>query len=292
VLFEAGFNPFLTGFFKTAAGCEKRFVQRTYAHDNSSLTFSFRRSRDWNSLPRVDGRKAAKMKQWLGGIFEKESRIWMGVVTPNAPPCTIDQIGPRRRDLLAKLRIFMVEQSRAHGVDHFFSVVHESVRDRKTKILKVNAEGRLLYHVNVHFFFLPPSKGKKRDRFVDRMKKRFGKGSGVMEVANPAGAINYLTAVQDRTDLLDYGEFVQWHSETWRTPRFRRYGKRKPASLRKRPREKAQNRSEFIGTMGVENQFIGKIFLGKKSFTIWDNVTDPIANLYDENGIPREPDVS
>jgi hypothetical protein len=290
-LFQAGFNPFLTRFFRTPDGCEKRFINRTYSHDTSPANFTFRRSRNWNSLPRPDAAQAAKMEEWLRDILKNEPGIWMGMVTRKAPPCTVDQVGQCRRELMNKFRGFMLQQARFHGVDHFFSSVHESVRARKTGILRINAEGQLLYHVNLHFFFVPPPKGKKRDRFIARLKNNFGGGSGVMEVKNPMGAIKYLTAVQDRTDLLDHDEFVHWHQQTWKTSRFRRYGERKPPSRRNRSREESNPAPIPIPAMGIENRLIGKTFLGKKSYTIWDNVTEPIAKLYDQQGVPREPDL-
>jgi hypothetical protein len=91
--------------------------------------------------------------------------------------------------------------------------------------------------------------------------------------------------------LLDHREFVEWHKQTSRTPRFRRYGDRRPFSRRNRPREDSKPLRASSPLLGVENQFIGKALLGKKSFTIWDNVTEPIDNLYRQQGIPKSADI-
>lgn len=290
-LFDAGINPFLTAFFKTVDGLKQRVIRRTYTHDSGEENFTFSRSRNWNSLPRVDANKGDKIAAALRTILEKEPGAWMGVVTFGAP-CPVNQVGERRRELMNKIRRFMVQQRRFHKVDHFFSVAHESVRDRKSGVLRVNAEGELLYHVHVHFLFYPPPKGKKRERFIARLAKNFGCGSGVDKIDSEMGTITYLTAVQDRNDLLDYGEFVDWHKQTWRTARFRFYGDRKPLSRRPCSENNCTRPTMSIPTIAGENQFVGKRYIGKKCFAIWDNVTEPTDDLYKKQRVDREPDLS
>src|SRR4029077_628656 len=100
----------------------------------------------------------------------------------------------------------------------------------------------------------------------------------------------YLTAVQDRTDLLESGEFVEWHKQMRRTSRFRLYGDRKPRSRRANTTKDCTHKTTPVPRIAAENRAVGKSFIDKKCFTIWENVTDPLDRLYENQMVDRWPD--
>lgn len=267
----------------------QRLRKRTHTYDNGSDFFKYIVRKDWISLPRADAKLSNKMAKKLCGLRLDPHRLWTGVAT-DGPVCTVDEVSVKRRQIMNQVRIFFAEQARnADPPQLIFSVVHNPVRDRITKRLRKDDAGRLLYHVHGHFLFYPPRRPTKRMRFEAAFEEEFGNGSGFEKVKNLHGIIGYLTAVTDRADMLDHNEFVKWHLQISRKPRFRLYGEfRAKAKVARKWKKKPSNGSQ--PKIAKTNRFVGKVWHDDKRYSIWDHLRDSPRDVYENQGIPREPD--
>ncbi|MEY2559338.1 MAG: hypothetical protein QOE34_2763, partial [Verrucomicrobiota bacterium] len=217
--------PFRIDFLRADGRVVEKIRRRTHTHDNGPDRFDYRVSRDWISLPRADHKLTMRMAKNLRALQLDPTKLWTGAAT-QGPPCFVNQVGAARRDLMNRVRKFFAGQSRnIDAPELIFSTVQDPVRNRETGQLRQDAAGRLLFHVHVHFLFYPPRSRSKHQVFQYAFSREFGFGSGVEKVKTVGGVIGYLTAVPDRSDLLDHDEFVKWHCQISRAPRFRLYGR-------------------------------------------------------------------
>jgi hypothetical protein len=269
----------------------ERLRRRTHTHDTGTDLFDYTVTRDWFSLPRANEKLSRAMARKLRALRLDPKRLWTGVATIGSV-CTVDEVKARTKTLMNGLRKFFAGQARnSDPSEHIFSAVHDPVRARKTKQLRKDDAGRLLYHVNVHFLFYPPRKKLKMDKFKAAFLERFRHGSGLQRVKNVDGIIGYLLAVADRSDLLDNNEFVKWHLQIRGAPRFRLYGKFRSQS---NPRVRRQRSPKPVGQSEPKvvkiNKFVGKVWHGAKRHSMWDHLRDSPSVVYEKEGVPREPD--
>jgi hypothetical protein len=265
--------------------------RRTQTHDNGPTRLDYPVPKTWSSLPRADQKLSERMGRDLRALRLDPNKLWAGVATRGAL-CLVAEVGAARRDLMNGVRSFFARHSRNTAPPELiFSTVQDPVRNRKTGQLRRDAAGRLLFHVHVHFLFYPSCVQSREQKFQRAFLEQFGSGSGLEKVITVNGIIGYLTAVPDRSDLLDHNEFVKWHYQIWRTPRFRLYGRFRTKPIRRvklKPRNPAVVRTPALAKA---NRFLGKIFYGKKCFSIWEHLTQSPEEAYANQSIPRERDL-
>lgn len=287
---DAGIVPFKWHQLSEDGVVKQELRRRSGTHDNGPGRFEYILSNDWISLPRCDKKRSEKIAKQLRRVCAEKNDLWTGVATLGTR-CLVDDIRRKQRLLMSKVRQFFTEQRRFHQAKLIFSVAHMSVRNRNTRLLYQDAQRRLLYHVHVHFLFFPPPPGPKFQRFETRFKDRFGDGSGLEPVRDMHATVTYLTAVQDRSDIIVHNEFVAWHEQISRTARLRIYREFNPAKPINYPK-KADNYSGYFGHISRkrENIFCGKIWCGNKRFTIWENLKESARIVYENERVVREPD--
>jgi hypothetical protein len=280
----AGINPYLTYRIANGTQITKKLRLRLFTSDNGKHGSRYLVARDWVSLPSSDAKKGKKIAVQLRRCTaELYGNMWTGVITAGQR-CTVNFVRSRSRLLMNTARKFFADQKRFNGVNLIFGAIQTPVRTRSTGKLRKNPNGQLLYHVHLHLMFTMATSRRQQQRALSALRDKFG--DKFERVKDRHALITYLTAPQDRSDILSCGEFVRWHEQVQRFPRMRLYG-----SFRIKP----ANRSGYPRPTGIsrhyrKNQFLTRLKFGGKHCVIWENPHGDFRTIYERENVDRIPD--
>jgi hypothetical protein len=212
------------------------------------------------------------------------------------------------------VRQFFEEIQRNHPVQHIFSIVEHTVRDKRSRLRK-GRKNALRYHVHAHFLIhCHDGQDLTQAPWYPRFLKRFGKGSGIERIKGKARTVSYLLKPLERADLIKHGEFHAWFKAVEGLRRFSIYGplkaitkKREARSLKvielpitkklrvaKAPRKAKQRRPRGAPPTAIrpDQHLVKKKHVNAQgnwvSTDIFRNVQGPVHTIFQRTGVPED----